>query len=90
MSLVGPRPWPLSMVDDQVAGGDRYRIQIRAGWTGPAQVQKGPPTRSATPALDGHTSRPAARGEPWRLVRYDLGILRETARVLLRGEGLKY
>ena len=41
MSLVGPRPWPPSMVADQVAKGYTYRNEFVAGWTGPAQVQKG-------------------------------------------------
>ena len=41
MSLVGPRPWPPSMVANQVAKGLTYRNEFVAGWTGPAQVQKG-------------------------------------------------
>ena len=41
MSLVGPRPWPPSMVRDQVAAGLDYRNQVMPGWTGPVQVQKG-------------------------------------------------
>ena len=41
MSLVGPRPWPPSMVASQVAKGYTYRNEFVAGWTGPAQVEKG-------------------------------------------------
>jgi lipopolysaccharide/colanic/teichoic acid biosynthesis glycosyltransferase len=41
MSLVGPRPWPPSMVARQAADGLTYRNEVVAGWTGPAQVQKG-------------------------------------------------
>ena len=41
MSLVGPRPWPPSMVATQMATGLTYRNEFIAGWTGPAQVQKG-------------------------------------------------
>ena len=41
MSLVGPRPWPPSMVANQIANGHDYRNRVVAGWTGPAQVQKG-------------------------------------------------
>ena len=52
MSLVGPRPWPPPMVANQVAKGITYRNEIVAGWTGPAQVEKGvtesPDTRSST------------------------------------------
>ncbi len=90
MSLVGPRPWPPSMVDDQVARGDHYRNQVRAGWTGPAQVQKGTPDPVSYAALDRAYVEACRTWKPRRLVRYDLGILRQTVRVLLRGEGLKY
>ena len=41
MSLVGPRPWPPSMVANQVAKGFTYRNEFVAGWTGPAQVREG-------------------------------------------------
>ena len=34
MSLVGPRPWPPSMVANQVAEGLTYRNEFVAGWTG--------------------------------------------------------
>ena len=63
MSLVGPRPWPPSMVRDQVARGLDYRNQAMPGWTGPVQVQKGigssPP---ATPGSISPTSMPAGAG----------------------------
>ena len=41
MSVVGPRPWPPSMVANQVAQGFSYRNEFVAGWTGPAQVREG-------------------------------------------------
>ena len=90
ISLVGPRPWPPSMVRSQVEKGFSYRNEFVAGWTGPAQVQKGV-TESA-----GYTELDLAYVEMCRtrrgldLVRYDLAILRETVRVLKRGEGLQY
>src|SRR5207237_575345 len=40
ISLVGPRPWPVPMVEQQVAEGHDYRLHVVAGWTGPAQVRK--------------------------------------------------
>ena len=40
ISLVGPRPWPVTMVETQVAKGLDYRLHVMAGWTGPAQVRK--------------------------------------------------
>ncbi len=90
MSLVGPRPWPESMVAQQLERGDDYRTRIRAGWTGPAQVQKGAPDPVSYATLDKAYVDACRTWPAGRLVRYDLRILRETARVLLRGEGLKY
>src|SRR6185436_12848217 len=52
MSLVGPRPWPPSMVANQVADGVTYRNEFVAGWTGPVQVQKGLTAPSDYTALD--------------------------------------
>jgi lipopolysaccharide/colanic/teichoic acid biosynthesis glycosyltransferase len=90
MSLVGPRPWPPSMVADQVAKGFIYRNEFVAGWTGPAQLRKGL-TESA-----GYTELDLAYVDMCRtrngvgLVRHDLGVLLATVRVLTRGEGLQY
>jgi lipopolysaccharide/colanic/teichoic acid biosynthesis glycosyltransferase len=90
MSLVGPRPWPPSMVRDQIAAGKDYRLGIRAGWTGPAQVQKGAPEPTAYETVDLDYVERCRSSSPLRLVRYDLGVLRETVRVLRRGEGLRF
>src|SRR4249920_3557651 len=52
MSLVGPRPWPPSMVATQVAKGLTYRNEFVAGWTGSAQVQKGVTESAGFAGLD--------------------------------------
>lgn len=90
MSLVGPRPWPPSLADTQVAEGLTYRNEVTAGWTGPAQVQKDL-TESAHYAELDLTYVDACR--TWsgaRLVRYDLGILWQTVKLIVRGEGLRF
>jgi putative colanic acid biosynthesis UDP-glucose lipid carrier transferase len=90
MSLVGPRPWPLSMVADQVAEGLDYRNRIKAGWTGPDQVRKGRAEVVDSTVLDLGYAERCRRSGALALVRYDAGILAETVRVLARGEGLAY
>jgi lipopolysaccharide/colanic/teichoic acid biosynthesis glycosyltransferase len=88
ISLVGPRPWPASMVERQVAAGHDYRNHVMAGLTGPAQVTKG----TGVPFADldhQYVERCRSLGG-WALVRYDVGILLETVRVIARGEGLNY
>jgi len=88
ISLVGPRPWPPQLVEQQVAGGRDYRLRIVAGLTGPAQVSKGSTQLYAD--LDERYVDAYHRLSARALVRHDLGILRQTIRVLARGEGLNY
>ena len=88
MSLVGPRPWPPAMVAAQVERGVDYRLRVRAGWTGPAQVSKGQDV--SFERLDLEYVERCRRSTGLQLLRYDLGILRRTVATLLRGEGLRY
>jgi lipopolysaccharide/colanic/teichoic acid biosynthesis glycosyltransferase len=88
MSLVGPRPWPPSLVARQVQRGVDYRLRVPAGWTGPAQVAKG--TDASFEALDLSYVGRCAGSSRLALLRYDAGILRNTVATLLRREGLKY
>ncbi len=90
MSLVGPRPWPPSMVENQVQKGFNYRNEVMAGWTGPAQVQKGITEPAGYAELDLAYVEACRASSGGRLVRTDIAILWKTVRVLLRGEGLQY
>jgi lipopolysaccharide/colanic/teichoic acid biosynthesis glycosyltransferase len=90
LSLVGPRPWPVAMVREQVAAGLDYRNLVHAGWTGPAQVTKGTSDPVSYADLDlGYVEACRTWSAP-RLVLYDLGILVRTAGVILRGQGLRF
>jgi len=88
MSLVGPRPWPASLVARQVERGIDYRLRVRAGWTGEAQVAKG--TDASFEVLDLAYVERCSTATGTELLRHDLGILRRTVATLLRGEGLRY
>ena len=90
MSLVGPRPWPPSMVATQVARGYPYRNEFIAGWTGPAQVEKGLVETSGYAELDVAYIEACRASSSWRTVRRDLALLRRTVAVIARGEGLNY
>jgi lipopolysaccharide/colanic/teichoic acid biosynthesis glycosyltransferase len=90
MSLVGPRPWPPSMVRDQAAQGLDYRNHVLPGWTGPVQVQKGIVEPAGYTQLDLAYVEACQTWSGPRLARYDLGILWRTLKVLARGEGLTY
>jgi lipopolysaccharide/colanic/teichoic acid biosynthesis glycosyltransferase len=90
MSLVGPRPWPLPMVAKQVAQGLTYRNEFVAGWTGPAQVQKGVVTTAHYTALDIEYIERCRTSRAARIVRTDLALLWASVRTLARGEGLRF
>jgi lipopolysaccharide/colanic/teichoic acid biosynthesis glycosyltransferase len=90
MSLVGPRPWPPSMVASQVADGDSYRNEFIAGWTGPAQVEKGVTESSGYAVLDVAYVDACRNASAWGVIRNDLALLWRTAAVIAKGEGLRF
>jgi lipopolysaccharide/colanic/teichoic acid biosynthesis glycosyltransferase len=90
MSLVGPRPWPPSMVATQVASGLTYRNEFVAGWTGAAQVRKGATETAGYAELDVAYVERCRRDPAVRIVRGDLCLLWRTAVVMARGEGLEF
>ena len=90
MSLVGPRPWPPSMVADQVARGLTYRNEFVAGWTGPAQVSKGVTQPAGYAALDLEYVDLCRMSSGLRIVRRDLSLLWRTLVVMAKGEGLRF
>jgi len=90
LSLVGPRPWPVSMVEAQVAAGCDYRNLVMAGWTGPAQIQKGVTEPAGYTELDLAYVERCRSWSSGRLIRFDLRILWNTLKVIGRGEGLRY
>ena len=91
ISLVGPRPWPPELVASQLSRGVDYRLLVPGGWTGPAQIAKGTElVEHGAETLDlGYVDR-CRRSSALSLIRYDVGILRETLRTMLRGEGMSY
>ena len=90
MSLVGPRPWPPSMVRSQVEKGFTYRNEFIAGWTGPAQVRKGVTESAGYTELDVEYVRRVRRSRASAVVRTDLGILWRSLVVIAKGEGLQF
>jgi lipopolysaccharide/colanic/teichoic acid biosynthesis glycosyltransferase len=90
LSLVGPRPWPVSMVEKQVADGYDYRLRITAGWTGPAQVRKDLGKKGESTRLDLQYVDLCRTLRGLKLVRYDIGVLRQSIATMLRGRGLQF
>jgi lipopolysaccharide/colanic/teichoic acid biosynthesis glycosyltransferase len=90
ISLVGPRPWPVTMVENQVAKGFDYRLHVMAGWTGPAQVRKDSKAKSKATELDLEYVELCRTLTGPQLVRHDLKVIRQSLRTVLRARGLRY
>ena len=89
MSLVGPRPWPVKLHLAQVERGVLYRNLIRAGWTGPAQLEKGKDrVNRESEELDIEYVQQCNNWPGWRLALYDLLVLFQTVKVMREGRGL--
>ena len=70
--------------------GHDYRDHVIAGWTGPAQVQKGVTEPAGYTELDLAYVEECRTRRGLRLVSLDLGILWRTVKVMARGEGLRF
>jgi lipopolysaccharide/colanic/teichoic acid biosynthesis glycosyltransferase len=90
ISVVGPRPWPVPMVEQQVAEGHDYRLRAIAGWTGPAQVRKDSSAKAQATRLDLEYVELCRTLSGPQLVRHDLRVLGQSLRMVLRGRGLRY
>jgi len=89
MSVVGPRPWPVETYNREIAQGI-YRKQIlRPGLTGLMQAHKGEAGQMGGSRVLDETYIEACKTlSPWRLLVYDLQIIKDTVRVMAKGEGL--
>jgi lipopolysaccharide/colanic/teichoic acid biosynthesis glycosyltransferase len=90
ISLVGPRPWPVPMVERQVADGLDYRLHVIAGWTGPAQVLKDSSREGEATELDLEYVELCRTLSGPQLLRHDLRVLAQSLPTVLRGRGLRY
>jgi len=90
ISVVGPRPWPIAMVERQVAEGLTYRQEFVAGWTGPAQVEKGVTEPAGYSVLDVEYIEACRSSSAAAILGRDLGILWRTFAVMAKGEGLRF
>jgi hypothetical protein len=78
------------MVAAQVANGLPYRDEFVAGWTGPAQVEKGVTESAGYALLDAEYVRRCRASGALGMLRLDLGYLWRTVVVVAKGEGLRF
>jgi lipopolysaccharide/colanic/teichoic acid biosynthesis glycosyltransferase len=78
------------MVAGQAELGHDYRNHVIAGWTGPAQVQKGVTEPAGYTELDLAYVEACRSWSGIKLVGYDVGILWRTVKVMAKGQGLRF
>lgn len=86
MGLIGTRPYPIELYEEELARGETRKRDMPSGLIGPVQSRKGTPMDAL--ALD-HDYAEACRTLPsWRLLLLDLRILARSMRVLLEHKGI--
>jgi lipopolysaccharide/colanic/teichoic acid biosynthesis glycosyltransferase len=89
MSFVGPRPWPVHMVERDMARGNYRKYVLRPGLTGLRQAHKGEADQfGGSLALDEAYIKACRERGQWEILLFDFRILRQSLGVLARGEGL--
>lgn len=89
MSLVGPRPWPVTMYEREIAQGVYRKRVLRPGLTGLLQAHKDQVGAMGGSVVLDETYIEACRTlSPLRLLLFDLRIIAETFRILAQGQGL--
>jgi len=89
LSLVGPRPWPVPAYREEIARGIYRKRFLRPGLTGLVQAHK-----DELNAMGGDLVLDEAYIEacrtlgPVRLLLFDLRVIADTFRILVKGQGL--
>jgi len=86
MLLIGTRPYPIDLYEEEMARGITRKRDMPAGLVGPVQAAKG---RTKDPVADDLAYWDALQHlSPGRLLLLDLGILWRSLRVVLEHRGL--
>ena len=88
MGLVGTRPWPMDLYEEEMEKGITRKRDMPAGLVGPVQSNKGDP--NAPSGLDADLAYWEAYRtySGWRLFLLDLKIVGRSLKVQLRHEGI--
>ena len=89
MSLVGPRPWPVHMYEEEISRGVYRKRLVRPGLTGLVQAHKDEAGAAGNSlALDEAYIEACRTLSPVQLLFFDLRVIVDTFRILAKGEGL--
>ena len=86
MLLIGTRPWPLELYEQELSRGITRKRDMPAGLIGPVQASKGREANSLE--LDLEYWELFQNGPWWRLFLRDLEILKQSLQVQLEHKGI--
>lgn len=86
MGLVGTRPYPVELYEQELAQGITRKRDMPSGLIGPVQSRKGTPMDGI--ALDADYAAAVERLPGWRLLLLDARIVARSLRVLLEHKGI--
>jgi lipopolysaccharide/colanic/teichoic acid biosynthesis glycosyltransferase len=86
MLLIGTRPYPIELYEEELAKGITRKRDMPGGLVGPVQAGKGSPMDPL--AEDAAYMEALESLSGWRLLLLDLSILRRSVRVVLEHKGL--
>ena len=86
MLLVGTRPYPIELYERELAKGITRKRDMPGGLIGPVQSRKGEQFDAIT--ADAEYLRALETLSPWQLLRLDLEIVRQSARIVAEHRGL--
>ena len=86
MGLIGTRPWPIELYEEEMAKGITRKRDMPAGLIGTVQASKGDGRDPLQLDLDYWEAYRTYPG--WKLLLLDLSIIKESLKTQLRHEGL--
>ena len=87
MFLIGTRPWPIKMYEDELAKGRTRKRDMPAGLIGLVQSAKGDPNKDSV-RLDEEYWEAFKTYSGWRLLVLDTRIILRSLKVQLKHEGI--
>lgn len=87
MFLIGTRPWPIKMYEEELARGRTRKRDMPAGLIGLVQSAKGDPNKDSV-RLDEQYWEAFKTYSGWRLLRLDVRIILRSLKVQLKHEGI--
>lgn len=88
MFLIGTRPYPIELYEEEMSRGITRKRDMPAGLIGPVQASKGHPTETDSVALDAEYWQAFQTMSQWKLLALDLKIVIRSIRTQLQHKGL--